>query len=202
VSRRCCWRAPVSDREPIVTERESEALSIVSEREPKPKAVGEPDGLCLQAATGSPEHLVPVAALAFRQVADEAQVLPVRLPAQGLALIGGRPSARVVVGGDDEARPLPHLFDGGAEQGRLVRIHRPAGAGVAGGRVGVQHGVGERVDAALGNHEAPVPSPRKAGEAPDPAGKARGLEQATGDRALLLTPAMEGERIQRKVVKP
>jgi hypothetical protein len=54
VSRGSCWRAPVSDREPIVTEREPEAPLIVTEREPKPGAVCEPEGLCLQAATRRP----------------------------------------------------------------------------------------------------------------------------------------------------
>jgi hypothetical protein len=51
VSRGSCWRAPVREREPIVTEREPEAPLIVTEREPKPGAVGEPGGLCLRAAT-------------------------------------------------------------------------------------------------------------------------------------------------------
>jgi hypothetical protein len=53
VSRRRCLRAPVSDGEPIVTEREPEALLIVTEREPKMALVCEPEGLCLQAATVS-----------------------------------------------------------------------------------------------------------------------------------------------------
>ena len=51
MSRRRCLRAPVNEREPIVTEREPEALLIVTEREPKMALVCEPEGLCLQAAT-------------------------------------------------------------------------------------------------------------------------------------------------------
>ncbi|MEJ2354262.1 MAG: hypothetical protein P8Y03_31205, partial [Anaerolineales bacterium] len=59
VSRGSCWRAPVSDREPIVTEGEPAALLVVSEREPKPEAVGEPGGLCLRAATATGPTSVP-----------------------------------------------------------------------------------------------------------------------------------------------
>jgi hypothetical protein len=59
VSRTGCWRAPVSEREPIVTEREPAALLVVSEREPKSRAVCEPGGLCLQAATPTVQNPMP-----------------------------------------------------------------------------------------------------------------------------------------------
>jgi hypothetical protein len=69
VSRTGCWRAPVSEREPIVTEREPVALLVVSEREPKSRAVCEPGGLCLQAAT-----------LMFQQVLEQPGWLERMLP--------------------------------------------------------------------------------------------------------------------------
>jgi hypothetical protein len=43
VSRARCLRALVTEREPIVTEREPEAPLIVSEREPKMASVCEPE---------------------------------------------------------------------------------------------------------------------------------------------------------------
>jgi hypothetical protein len=60
VSRTRCLQALVNDREPIVTEREPEALSIVSEREPKMAAVCEPNRLCSRATTPERFRLFPV----------------------------------------------------------------------------------------------------------------------------------------------
>jgi len=53
VNRAVCWRALVTHRKPIVTEREPKTLAVVGKRDPKSEAVGEPERFCLRAATSS-----------------------------------------------------------------------------------------------------------------------------------------------------
>jgi hypothetical protein len=59
VSRAGRLRALVNDREPIVTEREPEAIPIVSEREPKMATVCEPGRFHSQAATSTDPNPTP-----------------------------------------------------------------------------------------------------------------------------------------------
>jgi hypothetical protein len=67
VSRAGCWRAILTKREPIVTEREPKALPIVSEREPKMVAVCEPGRFRWRAATDSLRLACPSRAQAHRR---------------------------------------------------------------------------------------------------------------------------------------
>jgi hypothetical protein len=62
VSRACCLRALLIDREPILTEHEPKYLLILTEREPKLASVGEPGLHGLRAATprlvGNPSYSI------------------------------------------------------------------------------------------------------------------------------------------------
>jgi hypothetical protein len=103
------------------------------------------------------QAIVPVDPLPFREVPDEAEVPPAGLGGDGVDLIGQGAPAGVVVGGDPG--PRPHALDGRLDQCRLVRVHGPGGAGVAGLPVRVQGGIGEGVDATLGEHQVSIPDP-------------------------------------------
>lgn len=79
--------------------------------------------------------------------------------AKGFDPVCEAPARGAVVDGGDDPGPLPHLFDSRADQGRQARRHRPVGAGVAGVLVRMRGGIGQGVDAALGDHQGAIPCP-------------------------------------------
>jgi hypothetical protein len=106
-----------------------------------------------------PEPVVPVLPLPFRQVVDDAQVGAAGLPDRRLDLGGELAAVGIVVGGNEDRGPLPHPRGGGADEVRLAGVHGTGDAGIARVIVRVQGGMGQGVDAGLGDHQGRVPCP-------------------------------------------
>ena len=92
-------------------------------------------------------------ALDLGRVTDDPSAFVEDIPGQGFALGGQLPAAGVVIGGKDDPGPLLHPGDGRADQRRLVGIHRPAGAAIAGLVIRMQGGIRQRINTGLADHQ-------------------------------------------------
>ncbi|MBK1618427.1 hypothetical protein CKO42_08250 [Lamprobacter modestohalophilus] len=91
-------------------------------------------------------------------VPRDAEVLAVDRKRECVNLVGELEASLIIVARDDQARrsALPDLLDRAPDETMLVRVQASSCAGIAGVLIRMSGGRGERIDAALGDHQRRV----------------------------------------------